>query len=79
MGKNLINHNRCPDCGAYIKHYYTYCGRCGNNDVVNWKLTGYFWMIAGIIFIIAMYFTTKNFCSHSFFTQVSFCKYFNGY
>lgn len=36
-------------------------------------------MIAGIIFIIAMYFTTKNFCSHSFFTQVSFCKYFNEY
>ena len=58
MGKNLINHNRCPDCGACIKHYYTYCGRCGNNDVVNWKLTGYFWMIASIIFIIAI-FTNK--------------------
>lgn len=76
MSKSLINHNRCPDCGAQIKSYYYYCGRCGNNDAVNWKLTGYFWLIAGAIFLIAMYFVTKNFCSHPFFTQVDFCKYF---
>lgn len=76
MSKNLINHKQCPNCGARIKQYYSYCGRCGNNDVVNWKLTGYFWLIAGAIFLIAIYFATKNFCSNAFFTQVEFCKYF---
>ncbi|OTT93890.1 hypothetical protein FDQ49_00180 [Acinetobacter nosocomialis M2] len=76
MSKNLINHKRCPNCDSPIKGYYYYCGRCGNNDVVNWKLTGYFWLLVGSIFLIAMYLVTKNFCSHPFFTLVEFCKYF---
>ena len=75
MSNLFINHKYCPECGGCIKDYYYYCGRCGNQDVVNWKYTGIFLLIAGIIFLIAMYFATKNFCSHPFFTQVKFCTY----
>lgn len=75
MGNLFINHKSCPECGGRIKGYYYYCGRCGNQDVVNWKYTGVLVLIVGIIFLIAMYFLTKNFCSHPFFTQVKFCTY----
>lgn len=75
MSKNLINHKHCPNCDVRIKHYYSYCVRCGNNDIVNWKLTGYFWLIAGAFFLIVIYFVTKNFCSNPFFMQIEFCRY----
>ena len=35
MSKLLVNHKYCPECGGRIKGYYYYCGRCGNQDVVN--------------------------------------------
>ena len=76
MSNLFINHKYCPECGGRIKGYYYYCGQCGNQDVVNWKYTGIFILIAGIIFLIAMYFAAKNFCENQFFLQVEFCKYF---
>ncbi len=60
MSNYLINHKNCPECGGRIKGYYYYCGRCGNQDVVNWKFTGIFLMIAGAIFFLVMYFSTKK-------------------
>ena len=75
MSNLFINHKYCPECGGRIKGYYYYCGQCGNQDVINWKYTGIFLMIAALIFLFAMYFLTKNFCSHPFFTQVKFCTY----
>ena len=76
MSKLFINHKNCPECGERIKGYYYYCGRCGNQDVVNWKYTGIFMLIAGAIFLIAMYSVANNFCANMFFSQVEFCKYF---
>lgn len=76
MSKFLINYKSCPECGRRIKDYYYYCGNCGNQDVVNWNTTGIFLMIAGTIFLLVMYFLTKNFCGNILFSQVSFCKYF---
>jgi len=76
MSNYIINHKNCPECGARIKGYYYYCGRCGNQDVANWKFTGIFLMIAGAIFLVAMYSVTKNFCENPFLSQVEFCKLF---
>lgn len=76
MGKLLINHKHCPDCGARIKGYYYYCGQCGCEDVTDWKLTGIFWLITAIIVIPLFYFLAKNFCGNTFFSQISYCKYF---
>lgn len=75
MSNFIINHKYCPECGGRIKGYY-YCGRCGNQDVVNWKFTGIFLMIAGAIFFLVMYFSTKNLCENPFFSQVVFCNFF---
>ena len=74
MNNFIINHKNCPECGGRIKGYYYYCCRCGNQDIVNWKFTGIFLMIAGGIFFFVMYFAAKNFCENPFFSQVEFCK-----
>jgi predicted amidophosphoribosyltransferase len=76
MNHFIINHKKCPECGGRIKGYYYYCGQCGNQDVVNWKFSGALLMIAGAIFFLVIYFTTKNFCANLLFSQVPFCKYF---
>lgn len=76
MSNYLINHKNCPECGRRVKGYYYYCGHCGNQDVVNWKTTGIFLMIAGAIFFLVIFFATKNLCGNFFFSQVPFCKYF---
>ena len=76
MTSYLINHKNCPECGRRVKSYYYYCGNCGNQDVVNWKVTGIFLMIAAAIFCLVMFFATKNLCGNFLFSQVSFCKYF---
>jgi len=66
----FINHKRCPECGARLKHYYWYCGDCDNQNLTNWPL-----MIAIVIaFIIMMGFIGLNFlekaCSNSFLQQL---------
>lgn len=43
----FINHRRCPECGYRLKHYYWYCGQCGNQSLTNWIKT----LVAGVIFI----------------------------
>lgn len=47
----FINHNRCPDCGARLKHYYHYCGKCNNTDINDWRKT---WLLIGIAIVIAI-------------------------
>lgn len=69
----FINHKNCPECGGRIKGYYYYCGQCGSQNVVNWKHTGIFLLIAGTIFLVAMLFFAKKFCANPFFSQVSLC------
>lgn len=76
MSKLFINYKYYPECGGRIKGYYYYCGRCGNQDVVSWKYSGILVLIAGIIFLIVMYFAAKSFCENKFFFQVELCKYF---
>ena len=66
----FINHKRCPDCGARLKHYYWYCGDCDNQNLTNWPL-----MIAIVIaFVIMMGFIALNFlekaCNDSFLQQL---------
>ncbi|WP_151725593.1 hypothetical protein, partial [Acinetobacter ursingii] len=61
MSNLFINHKNCPECGGRIKGYYYYCGQCGSQNVVNWKHTGIFLLIAGTIFLVAMLFLLKNF------------------
>lgn len=47
----FINHKRCPDCGAKLKHYYWYCGKCGNNELTDWKMT---FIMLGVFLAIAI-------------------------
>ncbi len=66
----FINHKRCPECGARLKHYYWYCGDCDNQNLTNWPL-----MIAIVIaFVIMMGFIALNFlekaCNDSFLQQL---------
>ena len=66
----FINHKRCPNCGARLKHYYWYCGDCDNQNLTNWPL-----MIAIVIaFVIMMGFIALNFlekaCNDSFLQQL---------
>ena len=66
----FINHKRCPECGARLKHYYWYCGDCDNQNLTNWTL-----MIAIVIaFVIMMGFIALNFlekaCNDSFLQQL---------
>ena len=75
MSSFFINHKNCPECGARIKGYYYYCGKCGNNDVTDWKLSGLNLLIVGAIFFLIMYFLMQNFCEISLFSQAPFCKY----
>lgn len=44
----FINHKRCPDCGARLKHYYWYCGDCGNQNLTNWPLM----IVIAILFLL---------------------------
>lgn len=76
MSNYLINHKNCPECGRRLKDYYYYCGHCGNQDVVNWKTSSIFLMVAGAIFILVIFFVTRNLCENFIFSQVPFCKYF---
>lgn len=41
----LINHRRCPDCHNRLKHYYWYCGQCGNQNLIDWAKTAIVIMI----------------------------------
>ena len=75
MSSFFINHKNCPECGARIKGYYYYCGKCGNDDVTDWKLSGLTFLIVGVIFFLIIYFVMQNFCENSFFLQAPFCKY----
>ena len=75
MSRFFLNYKNCPECGARIKGYYYYCGRCGNDDVIDWKLSSLTLLIAGAIFFLIIYFVMQNFCENSFFLQAPFCKY----
>lgn len=59
MGKYLINHNRCPDCGNRLKSYYWYCGRCGNTSIVNWTKTAILAMIF-VVLVVASVLTIRG-------------------
>ena len=66
----FINHKRCPECGARLKHYYWYCGDCDNQNLTNWPLM----ITIAIAFIIMMGLIGLNFlekaCSNSFLQQL---------
>lgn len=66
----FINHKRCPECGARLKHYYWYCGDCDNQNLTNWPLM----IVIVIAFVIMMGFIALNFlekaCSNSFLHQL---------
>ncbi len=36
---STIKHKQCPQCGNRLKHYYYYCGKCGNRNITNWSKT----------------------------------------
>ena len=59
----FINHKRCPNCGARLKHYYWYCGSCKNQDLTNWTLTLMLWGVFLIIVVIVGTFIVGNLCS----------------
>ncbi len=46
MGRHFINHRTCPECGHRLRHYYFYCGRCGNVDIIDWVKTVKVWLLA---------------------------------
>lgn len=66
----LINHKRCPNCGARLKHYYWYCGDCDNQNLTNWPLM----IVIVTAFLIMMGFISLNFletaCNNSFLQQL---------
>lgn len=66
----FINHKRCPDCGARLKHYYWYCGDCDNQNLTNWPLM----IVIVTAFLIMMGFIALNFletaCNNSFLQQL---------
>ncbi len=66
----LINHKRCPNCGARLKHYYWYCGDCDNQNLTNWPLM----IVIVTAFLIMMGFIALNFletaCNNSFLQQL---------
>lgn len=66
----FINHKRCPECGARLKHYYWYCGDCDNQNLTNWPLM----IVIVIAFVIMMGFIALNFlekaCYDSFLQQL---------
>ncbi|ELX06495.1 hypothetical protein ACINNAV57_A0084 [Acinetobacter baumannii Naval-57] len=73
----FINHKNCPECGGRIKGYYYYCGQWGSQNVVNWKHTGIFLLIAGKIFLVAMLFLLKNFVQIHFFHKFHCANFLN--
>ncbi|MFX5104355.1 hypothetical protein ABTC47_18350, partial [Acinetobacter baumannii] len=77
MSNLFINHKNCPECGGRIKGYYYYCGQCGSQNVVNWKHTGIFLLIAGKIFLVAMLFLLKNFVQIHFFHKFHCDNFFS--
>lgn len=70
MGNLFINHRRCPDCGNHIKHYYWYCGRCGNQDLTNWLATAVLAVAFIAILIIGAFFVRKSLCSSTITAQI---------
>lgn len=58
----FINHRRCPTCGHHIKHYYWYCGNCGNQDLTNWALTLAMIMVFVLILCIGAMFVHSSLC-----------------
>ncbi len=52
-----IKHKQCPQCGNRLKHYYYYCGKCGNRDITNWSKTIKFLLIFLCIIALIVMFT----------------------
>lgn len=69
MGNPFFNHRRCPDCGNHIKHYYWYCGRCGNQDLINWAKTLIMWTIFVIIVTVGALSMRDRLCSSTITAQ----------
>lgn len=62
MGNPFFNHRRCPNCGNHLKHYYWYCGQCGNQDLIDWVKTAIVIMIFINIVVFAGLSIRGQFC-----------------
>lgn len=66
----FIKHNRCPDCGARIKHYYWYCGSCNNHNLTDWRMTALMVVIMVAIVAVAALFIKSALCRAELFHPI---------
>lgn len=60
----MFKHRKCPDCGAWLKGYYHYCGQCGCRDIIDWKMTLGFIVFALVVIFGVGYKVSTSLCTN---------------